>query len=367
MRIIILLTLFLVTAVTNALEPPESYVAEPHLRGANEERDLYTGSGSSKTIAFSFASAVAGDSDACLEISDWCFTHGKMKIDSDAWATAVGSAGAVATSDLEVLFADALCFELAAAWSQVCAFSQASGKIKVETRVENKKQNIYLSLVLNAATKTFAWATSTAVAGTYAGVGAKAYTDVTAYCSSVGNMSPLCASGTASTDLETIAIAAAGSMGQSFSLADSGSSSGSSAQVWARGTVLEYAAGIVEAYATSWAFADAGAAAIAFAKAISDVSVESFTKVCIKKYATWCGGQPLPGFCGLGADSACAVAWSAGEIYVYAIALACAEAYVTSSAYAHTQMKLQANLDCTTTPKLAWTCASAAADTTCVV
>jgi hypothetical protein len=254
----IISALFVVTAVAtaNAREPPESH-ARNHRRGAGndvyEDRNLLTMGTTSKSLAFSWAASAAAD-QLCFDHNSLCLAKGYELVMTAAGSNASGSAIDFAGSEMK-LWLDAYCGAYAKAWSRVCAFSKANGSIQVNNKVVNQKQNITLTVNLDTATTAFAIAKSDAVAAAYAGVDAKAFTSVSAFCTQVGNKSPLCA-GTASKDLKPIAEARANSKSQSVAVAGSGSSTITKAHVMAQGTMLDYVAGGIMAYATSWSYQD---------------------------------------------------------------------------------------------------------------
>jgi hypothetical protein len=76
-------------------------------------------------------------------------------------------------------------------------------------------------------------------------------------------------------------------------------------------------------YAKSWSFANAGATASAFAKAITNVSNESFAEVCIAQNGNLCGQSEYSdkGICSLPPDETCANALATGEAHAGAYPL----------------------------------------------
>jgi hypothetical protein len=366
----IISTLFLVTAVATALQPPESY-DENHLRGANtgvyKDRDLSTNGVSPTTISFSFASSAASN-QLCFDYNAVCLELGNDIVMTDAEAATSGNAFAIAFAE-EELWLTATCRAYAHAYSQVCAFTKVDGQIVVDSKMVRRKRNVSLKVSLNTATTTFAMATAVAVAEAYTEIDAKSFTSVAAFCAEVGNMSPLCAGGTASTDLKQIAQADARTAGQGFAVAESGSSTSSSAALQTQGNELDFVKGNIVAYAKSWSFAKAGAAADAFAKSISSVANKSFAEVCIAEHGKICDQSISPGegICSKPADEACANAVAKGEAHAEALSIACVKAFINAYAETETLVFLSANVDCKSKPKLTWTCTDAGVGQSCIV
>jgi hypothetical protein len=371
MRAIFTLTSFLVTAVATALLPPESYVVEPHLRGANieldEDRELAsTAGGSTSTrLSFSFASAL-GSKHFCFDYNVTCLEWGYGYTGANASAETSGNAFAIAYSE-DYLWLHSMCDAYAVAYAKSCAFTKVDGKIEVDTTVTAVKKKVSLNVTLDTATTTFVMAESQAVAKAYVKVGAKSFTSAAAFCTQVKNMSPFCAGGTAGTDLTQIAVAEADAVGQAFSLASSGALSGGNASVQAEGTGLDYVSGLIVAYAKSWSFAAAGTAAEAFATAFTASSDKSFAEICVSKHVEICGNDEYAdqGICTMPPEEACAAAVARGAAYAEALSAACAEAFIQSYAIAETHAFLSANVDCKKKPKLTWTCAIARVGQSC--
>ena len=240
------------------------------------------------------------------------------------------------------------------------------GDIKVDTSNLGGYKDVSLSVKLKTATKTIAFATSEAVAQSYAEVGAHSYTSATAFCTQVNNKSPFCA-GFAWTDLQQFGSASALAIGQSSALAKSGSVTKSNILVNGRGSGLDYLNGFIAAYAKSWSFANAGSFALAIADAYTEASNEAFTLVCVKQHENICGEPENSGkgICNVDVDAACAAASAAGEGYAAALAGAVASAYAEAEAGAEVKVFVSANVDCKSVPKLTWTTIPADADTLC--
>jgi hypothetical protein len=354
------------TAVTTALEPPESYV-EHQLRGANTDRDLLSMSGGATSLSYSIAAA-AGADQFCFDYGAVCLEFGDLFSVSYTDAFTEGNAFAIAWAD-EYLWLHATCGAYAEAYARACAFTKVDGKINVNTSTTGTKKNISLSVQLKTATMTFALAQSVAMAQAYANVGAMSFTSVQAFCSQVGNMSILCAGGTASTDLFQLATANANAFGSAGALASSGANTDTNALVSADGTAISNVNGVITAKAWSWAVAQAGAAASAIANAFTIASNDSFAAVCVAQYADICGNRDNAdkGFCALDRDVACAQAWAAGQAYASALSMACAEEFINAWAGVSTFVSLSANVNCMSTPKLSWTTANAGVGMSCGV
>ena len=334
---------------------------------ASGDRNLRSSSSSTQSLAFSFASATGAD-DLCFDYRSVCLEKGRLFDAVYVDTNTSGNAFAIAYSE-ENLWLEAICDSFTNAYAKTCAFTTATGKIQVNnTRVRSQKM-VSLSVDLNTATTTFSQATSIAVAQAYTTVEAYSYTSVATFCTQVSNMSPLCAGSTATTDLKQIAVAKAAAVGQADALSTSGSVTGSRAAVQASGTRLKYVNGFLAAYARSWAFAAAGAAAKAFADSFSGVANESFAASCVKKYELICSDSMNSGqgVCAATANAevACAAAAANGKAYGKALALACAETFISTYANAETSFSLSANVDCENTPFLTWTYANAGIGTYC--
>ena len=358
-------TLFLVTttAVTTALEPPESYV-EHQLRGANTDRDLLSMSGGATSLSFS-VSAARGADRFCFDYERTCLQFGDLFWAADTYTYTEGNAFALAYTK-EYLWLHTACRAYSAAYARACAFIKVDGKVKVDTSVQNAKKNVSLSVYLRTGAMTFALAQTVAMAKAYAEVGAKSFTNVQAYCAEVNNMSILCAGGTASTDLKQIAKARATAFGSARAEAQSGAGTNTNAVVSAQGPAIDFISGAIWASAWSWAFSNAAASAKAIADAFTTATNDSLAEVCVAIYGEICKNQNI-GICGLGSDVACAQAMAKGEAYASALSEACAQEFINAWAGASANVYLSANVDCQSTPKLTWTTADAGVGLTCVV
>jgi hypothetical protein len=368
MRIIIF-TLFLVTVVANALEPPESYVVEPHLRGAttelDEERELFSGSLGAQVLSFSL-SAAAGPDQFCFDYRAYCLGQASLSLLLDAETETSGNVEESAFSE-EYLWFTTACEAYAEAFARSCSFTDVKGKVNVATTVTGTDKTVSMSVTVSAAAMTIAMAKSKAVAKAYADVGAFSYTNINALCSQVSQMSPLCTGGTAQTDLFQVATAKAKAKGQASSLAASGAWSGGDAQIWVAGKSFSLVYGMVTAYAQAWAFASAEAAAKAFAEATTYVYNDSFAQVCAAEFGRICAENADQELCNSTPEEACAAAWAYGEGNAEALSLACAKAFIASYADTGIYLSMSAEVDCSSAPKMIWQVAKAGAEQLCTI
>jgi hypothetical protein len=318
------------------------------------------------SLAFSIASAsYAGN--VCFDPNIRCLQLGESLPDTSTSTETSGiSAFAIATSS-QTLWLNAFCKAQAKSYAQAITFTKVDGNIEVEMA----KKEVSLSMVLKTASKTLAYAKSEAIAKSYADAAAMSFTDVTAFCTAVNNKSPLCASGSASTDLTQVATANSTAQGLANALAMSGSVTRQNLSVTAKGASIEYINGYLAAYAKSWSYANADAAANTYATAFTQVTNTAFAQVCIVEHGIICSdvtNQGL-GICTQTADVACATAQATGAAYVMAAATAVAQAFVTTQSTAETKVYLSANVDCKTkvTPQLTWASTNAGVDIICGV
>lgn len=357
--------LFLALATATALDPAaESYDEHRLLRGPNDteddgDRDLLTMGSTSQSFAFS-AVSTAGASEFCIDYKSRCLEIGYLTTDADTSTNASGSGSIAVASSSQQLFLAAFCDSFAVAYSTVCAFTKVEGEIEVDTSYENRQNKILLGLKIKAASTTFAKAASFAVAEAYTNVDSFSFTDVDVFCTSVGYMSPFC-EGQAETELEQIATAEASSFGAASSLGTSSAAAGAGALVETAGSRYSYVNGLLVAYAKSWSFSQAEAAAGAFAESFTSNWSASFADVCLSQYESICASSDssIP-MCGMGAEDACAAAYAYGESYAEAISLACAKAAVEAYGKAQSIIFISANIDLSSSnAALAWTVVNA--------
>ncbi len=331
----------------------------------SEHRDLLSISGSATELAFSHASS-AGADDFCVDYYSDCIEEGYVVLVSDADAEAASNTLAYAYSDVS-LWLEAYCYANVAAYSRACAFTKVDGKVKVDISYTGIQKNVGLSIQVSSASTTYAFATSTAVADSYAAVGAQSFTNAAAYCSAVGNKSPLCAAGTAATDLEQIAIAGASSFSDAVSESGAGGFGKAMASVYVDGTSINTVSGHLMAIAESWSFASAGASAFAFADAATGIINESFTAVCIQKHGEICGisDNEGKGVCGSTPEVACAAAYTYGAGFAEALSLSFASVFVKACAEAAAIVILKASVNCVSTPKFTWATSPGGASVSC--
>jgi hypothetical protein len=366
----IIFTLFLALAAANALEhAAESYDEHRLLRGPNdteddEDRDLQLSIGSaSKAFSFSAVSSY-GAGDFCFDYYSSCLEDGFADTAAKTYTDASGNSIAFAESS-QYLFLYAFCDSFAASYALTCAFTKVDGDIKINTKTVNSKKVITLGLELKAASTTFAKAESLAAAKAFTAIDSQAFTDVgvVAFCNKYPYF-PSC-SGFAGTKLEQIATANAISFGVASASSGSISLAQSGACVETEGSAFSYVNGIVWAHVLAWSFAEAEAAAVAFAKSYTDVMSSSFAGSCVKQHGILCANSSA-GFCGSSAEEACAVAKASGESWAEALALACAKSFIKAFAGASSSVYLMANVDCRKAqPALTWTTTPAGVVNSC--
>jgi hypothetical protein len=312
-------------------------------------------------LTFSFASAT--NANELVDYQSLCLEQGSYfqatYADTNSSETS-RNAFAVAVSE-ESLWLNAICTAYASAYARICAFTKVDGAIQVEVNKNVATSLTYVSLnvALSMATTTFAMTKSIAVANAYTNVTAKSFTSVTTFCQQVRNKSPLCSGGTASTDLQQLAIARASSLGQAGSVAASGTYTNSTASVELEGTSVFSINSFLGAYAKNWVFSEASTAVNVFASAFSNSSSTSFLTLCIEKYGETCSDPANmgEGFCNLSAEEACANAEAKGETLAEALSLACSRAFINAQTTTEATFVLSANVDCKNKPFLTWKCA----------
>ena len=342
---------------------------EGNLRGAevedSEHRDLLSAGGTSTALAFSFASS-AGAADFCIDYYADCIELGYVSVYTDADADAASNTFAFAYSTVN-LWLEAYCGANAFAYAQACAFTKVDGKVKVDIATNGSQKTVGLSIQLTSASTSYALATSAAVADSYAAVGAQSFTTVVAFCTAVKNKSPLCAGGTASTDLEQVAIASAGSFSDAVAVSGAGGFGKAKASVYVDGSSINNVSGHLVAIAKSWAFASAEASAEAYSVAITEIINSSFTAVCIQKHGEICGasGNKGKGVCGSTPEVACASAYSYGQAYAAAFSFSFASIFIKACAEAAVIVILKAAVNCAGTPVFLWTASQGGAEVSC--
>jgi hypothetical protein len=319
----------------------------------------------STSLSFSFA-APSGSDSFCFDYHTICLELGALNDATYTDAQVTGNAFTFAFS-YESLWLDATCAAYAEAYARTCSFMKVDGKVDVHTSVQNTKKDVSMNVVLKTATMTLAIAESVAIAQSYADVGAYSYTTVDAYCSKINNLSIICPGGTASTDLSQLAVASAGSIGQAGAVAASGTTTQSAAAVMAEGSSLTYINSVISAFAESWSFAAAGAAASAIADAFTAVCNESFSSMCVAEHGRICSiaENSGRGICNDQPDVACATAYAKGEAWSEALSLACAQEFASAQTKTSAFAAISANVNCQGTPVFTWTCADGFSSTTC--
>jgi hypothetical protein len=281
-------------------------------------------------------------------------------------ANSGGNSEALAVS-VATLYLEAYCYANAEAYARACSFTKADGKVDVDVTNANGMKTVSLKIRLSSASTSYAFATSSAVAYAYAAVEAQSYTDTVAFCKSVGNMSPLCAGGTAATDLEQIAVSSATAFSDAVAEAGAGGFGKAKASVYVDGSSINTVSGHLVAIAKSWAFASAEATVLAFATAATALINESFSAVCVSTHGNICGNPEHAGkgVCGSSPQVACASAYAFGEAYGEAISVSIAQLFITACSESATIAILKADVDCKTTPKLKWTSSRGGAEVSC--
>jgi hypothetical protein len=357
---LIVFTLFLALAAANALElAAESYDEHRLLRGPNdtgndEDRDLLTIGSTSQSFSFSAVSAY-GAGDFCFDYQSSCIEDGYAVTAAKTYADANGNSIAFADS-VEYLFLQAFCASFAESFALTCAFTKVDGDIQVTANADSRNfnQEITLGLQLNAATTTFATASSVAEAATYTAIDSQAFTSagVASFCNQYPWF-PTC-SGFAGTSLSQIATADASSFGVASASSSSGALATSGAFVKTAGSKYSYINGLLTAVVKAWSFAEASAAAGAFAESFTLNINNSFANVCVEQFASICASSSY-GWCGSTPEEACAAAWASGSSWAFALAEACAQTFVDAFAEASSSIHLMANVDCSKVkPALAW-------------
>jgi hypothetical protein len=330
------------------------------------DRELQLSLGAtSHSLSFSVASASYG-AGSCYDPLIYCIEWGALYTDTSTSTSAGGNSFAIANSS-NSLWLNAFCKAYAAAYAQACTFTKVDGDIKVQTSNISGYKDVSLYVTLKTATKSLAYASSVAVAKSYVDAGAYSYTDATAFCTAVKNISPFCGSGYAGTELTQVATASAKAVGAASSLATSGSVTRQKLAVSARGSSVDYINGYLAAYAKSWAYANAASIASTYATAFTAVANSSFASVCVAEHGKICGDSKYKGkgICEQTADIACASAYAVGSGFAAAASQAVAAAYVDAESTAESKVYISANLDCRGSPVLTWKHANAGHDNIC--
>jgi hypothetical protein len=345
---------------------------EGHLRAAstndNEQRDLLKldSASSSNSLAFSFASS-AGAKDLCVDYVNECLEKGKVFTLANTTADADGNSLATAVSEAN-LWLEAYCTANAEAYARACAFTHAKGKVTVDVTTAGGMKTVSLRIKLEAASTSYAFANTSAVADSYAAVEAQSFTDVRAYCNSVSNMSPLCTQGRARTDLDVVANASALAFSDAVSEAGSEGFGKARASVFVEGTSINTVSSHLMAMAKAWAFSSVNASASAFASVATKIIDESFARVCDSKHRQICAkktGNYGKGVCKTGPIRACASARAYGEANGNALASSLAQVFLDANAKSSTIAILRADVDLKSTPKLKWTTTRGGSEVSC--
>jgi hypothetical protein len=330
-----------------------------------EQRNLLTLGSTSTSLAFSFASS-AGAKDFCIDYFNECLELGNVQTAAYTDADAEGNSIAVAYSEAS-LWLQAYCSGNAEAYARACSFTKAVGKVIVDVTNINGMKTVSLKIKLSSASTSYAFASSSAVADAYAAVEAQSYTDAAAFCNSIGNKSPDCAGGTATTDLSQIAESFASSFGDAVSEAGAGGFGKAKASVYVEGSSINTVSGHLVAIAKSWAFASSQASTVAIATAATTIINESFSKVCVSKHKNICGKPQHKGkgVCASTPQKACASAYAFGEAIGDALSLSIADSFIKACSESETIAILKADVDCKTTPKLKWKSSRGGAEVSC--
>jgi hypothetical protein len=340
-----------------------------NLRGVNiddiERRDLLILGSNSTSLAFSFASS-AGANDFCIDYFNDCLELGQVYTAAQTDVNTGGNSDALAYSEAN-LWLQTYCYANADAYARACSFTKVAGKINVDITNTGGLKTVSLRIKLSSASTSYAFATSSAVADAYAAVEAQSYTDTVAFCNSVANMSPLCAGGTAKTDLNQIAASSAVAFSDAVSKAGASGFGKAKASVYVEGSSIKTVSGHLVTIARSWAFASAVASALAFAAAATKLINESFSAVCVSTHEDICG---IPenagnGVCGSSPQVACASAYAFGEAYGDALSVSIAQSFIKACSESETTAILKADVDCTTSPKLKWKSSRGGAEVSC--
>lgn len=265
------------------------------------------------------------------------------------------------------LFLAAYCTANAAAYARACSFTKADGTVDVQVANANGQKTVSLGIKLKSASTTYAIAQSAALADAYVGVEAQSFTDASAYCLSVKNMSPFCGAGTAASDLSQLAVASATSFSDAVSEAGAGGFGLAHAHVYVDGTSISTVKSHLLTIAKSWAFASAASSAQAFALAVTEIINGSFSAICAAKHAEICdiSNNKGKGVCGYTPEVACASALSYGSALGVAIAGSIASSFVQACAESEFVAILKADVDCKSTPKFTWKTARGGAQVSC--
>jgi virulence-associated protein VapD len=291
---------------------------------------------------------------------------GKVYTLAKTGATAGGNSDALAYSEAN-LWLQAYCHGNAEAYARACAFTKADGKVHVDVTNYAGLKTVSLKIQVTSASTSYAFANSSALADAYAAVEAQSYTDTVAFCKSVGNRSPLCAAGTAKTDLSQVATSSANAFSDAVSEAGAGGFGKSKASVYVEGSSINTVSGHLVAIAKSWAFASVEASANAFASAATKIINESFTRVCVAQHKKICIVPQYAGkgVCGSSPQVACASAYAFGKAKGSALADSIAQAFLKVCSESATTAILKADVDCKSTPQLKWKSSRGGAEVSC--
>jgi hypothetical protein len=316
-------------------------------------------------LAFSFASS-AGAKDLCVDYLNECLEKGKVFTLANTDANADGNSVALAHSEAN-LWLEAYCSANAEAYARACAFTAAKGKVNVDITSSGGLKTVSLKIKLEAASTSYAFANSSAVADSYAAVDAQSYTDVVAYCNSISNRSPVCAKGTARTDLTVVANASAMAFSDAVSEAGAEGFGKAKASVYVEGTSINTVSSYLMATAKAWAFTSANVSVSAFASVATKIVDESFARVCALKHKVICAKTSNygKGVCKTDPPKACASAHAYGEAKGRALASSLAKVYLDTYAKSSTTAILKADVDLKTTPMLKWKTTRGGAEVSC--
>jgi virulence-associated protein VapD len=289
------------------------------------------------------------------------FTLSKTDADAD------GNSLALAHSEAS-LWLQAYCTSNAEAYSRACSFTEAKGKVNVDTTTTGGLTTVSLKIKLEAASTSYAFARSSALAKSYTDIAAQSYTDVVAYCNSIGNKSPVCAKGTARTDLAVVANATARAFSDAVSESESEGFGKARAAVYVEGSSINTVSSFLTATAKAWTMASADTSVKAVAKVATEIINESFTKVCISRHEAICkkGSDNYgKGVCKTSPLKACASAYAYGEAIGDALSTGIAESFVEANAESSTVAILKADVDLKTTPQFKWKTTRGGAEVSC--
>lgn len=265
------------------------------------------------------------------------------------------------------LWLNTYCHANAEAYGRVCSFTKANGNLNVETTYSEKMKTVSINVMVSSASTSFAFAVSKAEAEAYGEVEAHSYTDVGAYCFSIANKSPLCAGGSAGTDLTLITESKARTFSDAVSEAGAGGFGKAKASVFASGASINTVSGHVVAFARSWVFANAATSATAFATAAIDIINETFATICASQHEEICGSPENDGkgVCGMSPKDACASAYAFGKAHGDILSSGLAKAFIKTFSDSKFITILKADVDCRNTPKLKWTVSRGGAELSC--